>query len=273
MGLRSHRDSRRRAGAVLLALGLLAAAGCGLDEYERLMDAERARFEHHDAENEALGFPVQTPPSYRWKDPKSPPKLAQVKLFLRPLRTSPPQPPWGTVPVEGEEPAQAEGVELYRYAGPPGYNLYLAADTGTMPSQDFQRTVLAALQGYVERLHKRRLLVPNPIVTAKVVKESPKTRLDALPPVWFKALTLNEAGGPEDASHFAIYFHQSEGKQVAVIYQVPLAKATDQTVMRGIDFSLKTLGIGSAAARNEQIYTRRQRLVPPRPPPPLPVPK
>ena len=52
-----------------------------------------------------------------------------------------------------------------------------------------------------------------------------------------------------------------KGKQAAVIYQMPLAARNDQAVRQGIEYSLKTLGIGPGAARQQSAWLERRKLL------------
>src|SRR5262249_3880091 len=162
--------------------------------------------------NKALDFPINTPRNYTSADPKAQPALTQVGLFLRPLR--------GVKSVlaldkekREEAPAKSGPVELYRYEGPPGYNLFVAADTGALKAWDFQQRTLNALQQYANRLYGRSPPVPSLDSLKDVTKQAPKTRTENPAPIPFKALTIDEPETLQDGSRYLVFFHQAEEKQ------------------------------------------------------------
>lgn len=243
----NQRTPRAAAGA-LLGLALLAGAGCGLDAYQKRMDEERERLKVYEEEARYLGPPLTMPTN---PDDKEPP-LKTLIVFLRAPRNI------GTAPAEADGKFESGRTALYRYPGTSeGYNLFLAGDTGELKLAEFREQVLKALGEFSERVRKRPLALPKEEEArwTTVVAQPPETRTDHFPPVRYGALTLpKEAEEGPDASHYAVYHHQSGGNNVAIIYQVPPASAKDLAVTRGIDLSLQSLALGSPAVRRLEAY-------------------
>src|SRR5262249_5961235 len=165
----------RLAAAVLGSLGLLLAAGCGLGEYEQLMNKERDRLREFEDENRLLDKPLLMPVNLDPKEGKleEQPALLRIKVFLRP--------PKGVSSAcadkdakKNDQPADASGVPLYRYAWGEDSNLFLAGafltGTGGMSAQDFQRGVCVGLAAFHAAKYKRPLPTPAPPAEDKAAK-------------------------------------------------------------------------------------------------------
>jgi hypothetical protein len=263
--MRTHDSAsdRQQAHVGLLALALLGLAGCGLGEYEQRMDEEAARLKIYDEENEYLGDPLQMPQSLPSADGKlpPPPDLYRMGVFLRAPkvrinREKQPILPAPTVYMK-DEPATSGPVQLYRYTvgSQVGPSLFLAGDLGALQAEKFQAHVMHALRQYAQRVANPNASLPDPVLQ-RTQKQYPKTATENFPPVDLLGGHADEPPGPT-ASRFWVYFHRAEGgKQVAVIYQVPLP-ADEQGVPvppAEVDWSLKTLAISKAAADSEKAW-------------------
>ncbi|MCI0462210.1 MAG: hypothetical protein L0Z62_35100 [Gemmataceae bacterium] len=246
------RDTLARAAGSCLVLALAAVAGCGLDEYEKRMELAAARLKKYDKENGLLGAPLNQPQETATKpdDLKKQEELRQLGVFLRPPKQIRPEPfqsdPFQLNKEGFTEPVKFGGTVLHRYPGTTaGHNLFLAIDRGVLKDPEpFQREVVGALQVYSHHLFKRVPPIPQPLGKYLVVslKQYPKTQTEDFAPVRVAGLHVSEAKELHEPSQYALYFHQADGYQVAVIYQAPLATANEA----GIDWSLKTLGLGKA---------------------------
>jgi hypothetical protein len=239
---------RWRIGVALLAL--VAVAGCGLDEYEKRMELAAARLKIYDEENGLLGAPLNQPPEPATapEDLKKQEELRQMGVFLRPPKQIRPDPvrsdPFQLKQEGFTEPVKFGSTELHRYPGSAGHNLYLAIDRGVLKDPDvFQQQVVGALRMYSHHHFKRMPPIPQPLGKLVVsLKQYPKTQTENFAPVRVAGLHVSEAKELHEPSQYALYFHQADGNQVAVIYQAPLGTTNEAA----IDWSLKTLGLGKA---------------------------
>jgi hypothetical protein len=257
----------RLTAAVLVSLGLLLAAGCGLGDYEKRMDVERARLIEFDKENLLLGKPLKMPVNLDPKEGKieEQPALLRIKVFLRP--------PKGVNSAcadkdakKSDQPANPSGVPLFRYAWGEGSNVFLAGAIG-MPSAQFQREVCEGLAAFHAAKYKRPLPTSDPPATDKnkdraLALKPLDSRSGQLPPIRYQTQTLEEPKfDPKEAAErfrYQIYYHQSGKNQVAVVYQLPLNAAEQTGVGPAINLSLKTLGVGPKnAAAQEKAYVER----------------
>jgi hypothetical protein len=238
----------------LLALGLLLGAGCGLGDYEKRVEEERARVQAFEEEDRALGVPLLMPDNpYAADEGKNHP-MPQNEMFLRPPRGI------SSRPADEEKPIRAGDVFLFRYPGPEGYNLFLAgAAPGTLKTEQFQQDVRKALSEYVAQLTKQPLTFPPNAVLTGVVKPPPVSRTVKLPPIRLESQAVDDSA-PDDKGHrYLLHFQRVAGnRQIAVIYQLPRAATTQANVTQAIDLSLRTLGIGLDAKLQHKVYEERK---------------
>jgi hypothetical protein len=120
----------------LMALSVLAAAGCGLAEYEERMKSAQERVKRREMEDKDLGPPIDVPQKAEAKRPP----VALARLFLRLPR--------GLSSTPGKEPRVAKEV-LYVYnpvkANPPGLFARAELAFGKASDTDFESNVLASL--------------------------------------------------------------------------------------------------------------------------------
>jgi hypothetical protein len=77
---------------------------------------------------------------------------------------------------------------------------------------------------------------------------------DPLPSVEYEAIAFQA-----ENLRFDLYFHQHGNKQVAIIFQYPPAWVSEEFLVKGVDWSLKTLAFGAeASARRNALQSRRQ---------------
>jgi hypothetical protein len=244
---------------LLVALSLLAGTGCGLGDYEQLMDKERARVKEFDEEYKFLGPPLNMPADATEGDVRKQPALQRIDVFLRPPKGVSNK--CADKEQFKDKPANTNGMPLYRYTWGESANVFLAGEIG-MPSEQFQREVRLGLRDYHEAKYKRPLpILEQPATQAPDLKPLP-SRSGQLPPVRFRTQTVAEppAADPKESPRFRyqIYYHQSGKDQVAVIYQVPLNAGEQPDVGRAINFSLRTLGVGPAnSTAQRKAYVER----------------
>lgn len=251
-----------RPALALLAALVVLGAGCALDDYEKRMDEEAARVKTLLEENKHLGEQLTPPSNPEEPDLEKQPALMRAEVFLRlpkgisPAPAEEPAKDPTQLPVR-EPPTRSGATDLYRYPGPKG-NVFVAATIDEkMPAEQFQGDVLAALRDYWARKEKRPLQVEDRKPNSRVLQPGP-WRGKKPPPVKVGEILFDEPPTTQNGSRFAAYFHQAEGRQLAIIYQVPLA---DASAKAAIDRSITTVALGSAAARNGAVFAEQLPLI------------
>jgi hypothetical protein len=249
--------------ALLVALGLLAGTGCGLGDYEQLMDKERKRVKKFDEEYQFLGPPLNMPADASEGDVRKQPALQRIDVFLRPPKGVSNR--CADKDNLRDKPANTRGMPLYRYIWGEGKNVFLAGHindgTNNLSAQQFQQEVRVGVGAFHQAAYQRPLPSPPEPKLVEVVKEPLPSRA-APPRIKFLALTLEDPGAPKNDEEirvsYRIFFHQSGKYQVAVVYQVTGNAAEQQAVNQALDFSLKSLGIGTqnSAAQRKAYFER-----------------
>jgi hypothetical protein len=244
----------------LLALGLVLATGCGLGDYEKRVEEERARVQAIDEEEQALGTPLLMPDNPFAADEAKGHPMPQNEVFLRPPRGI------SSRPADAEKPTRAGDVFLFRYPGPEGYNLFLAgAAPGTLATQQFRKDVRTALSEYAANLSKQPLTFPPNAALTGVIKQPPVSRTVKLPPIRLEGQSVDDSAADDKGHRYLLHFQRVAGnRQIAVIYQLPRAAAGQANVTQAIDLSLRTLGIGPDAALQRKVYEERKIYFPSR---------
>ncbi|MCI0681848.1 MAG: hypothetical protein L0Y71_07065 [Gemmataceae bacterium] len=249
------RASRSMLFALLLAALLGASAGCGLADYEKRMDEQRARLELYDEENKLLGAPLDKP---RGKDPYGNDIKVPFDVFLRvPKRIA--------RSFRGAEMMyhSASKQPLYRYAGRGDFNVFIAmaqvAAPTTKPAagdaapEEFRARVREALMEYISREYRMSV---NPPDFADLKKDTRKATRDGQPRTLDFDATVFDDPRRQEPSRFFVFFLTQKFRQAAVIYQMPVQAAV-ATGLHEMDLSLKTLDL-SMAATLRMAYQSRQ---------------
>jgi hypothetical protein len=241
-----------------LALLLAVLTGCSMGDYEEHLKKEHAKVKLLDDEKKHLGDPLEFP-NPPLNDNGTPPDstLADMNLFLRPPKV------FGCATTSVGVVGRGKFTPLYGYSGVKDHNLLLAGSAGEKNEGDFREDVRQALHTY---LANSRGLVREQWPAEPKMQHDRKQPLpvgkNMPPPLGLEYWTWNEpepaVEGKKDPkaadkdkkrepARYWIYFYKSGSFQVAVIYQVPQARAVDQAVLRGIDASLKSLAVGAEA--------------------------
>src|SRR5262245_11333626 len=210
--------------AVLLAGLALAAAGCGLGDYETKMLAEQTRMERFDRDNKLLGQPL-TPPS-KWSEVQP----AAPNLFLRP--------PQGVQPTPG--------------TGEPWHGLlyYYPGDGKSTTVVD--RMYLAWAAGRED--------VGEDVRRIYLSVDVPSQQFTSVPPPGVQPQNLRQW---RLKGQFASLLYVDGQKKLAIIYQVKSSYVDSQgnvtkAAMDAIGASLNTLALDADAAKLRAEFNRRQ---------------
>lgn len=262
---------------ILVTLTCLAVAGCGMGDYLRHMDAERARVRVFDEENRALdeaaempqGLPPRDPKDRKEKEPAAPQPLWPFDVYLRL--------PAGVAPKAAGRYVATESppVPLARYPGKDITNVFIAAGfvgekakdgtlrPGAWAPDDFRRLARGALREYYKKEYKAAPALFGEEAPAKDSRPRPSWRHEELPPLELERSVGTDAENKaaKEPSQFEMYYHRAGDRQVVVIYQYPEALKGDQRLKQAIDLSLRTLEPGDRAGERRSelgaILTRR----------------
>jgi hypothetical protein len=240
----------------LVLFTVCLAGGCGLADYEKRMDAQRARLRVVDEENRYLGEMLELPP----------PDMDGVAavpfdFFVRlPRGISP------TVADKNGSYVIGDQV-VYRYPGSAeGTNVFLAAAVAAAPDhekklkkgevtpEEFREKFQRALGAIV-----KETLRPSE-KSERVTRPATTYTAEKLPSLDFDYFALEDDPALKDATHVAVYVHQRGARLLALAFQVPQAVKTEQAAQQGIDLCLRSLDIGDDAPRKRTAFSTTRRL-------------
>lgn len=215
----------------LLLAALALAAGCGLSEYGKLMEAEQKRLQQMDEQAKLLGDPAELPV-----------KGAEVFLLL----------PKGIAPR-----AELFGEVVYRFSRNP-YGRYSSGGpdnqvapiqevyVGASPGGKLDEFVQKVLQPFGTTGGKPGKKVINPLGRAAMQ---------------FDWINFEDANNPPSAyQSFFATLPGAQPVQVAVIFRMPKDQSENQSqkqlIDKAIDASLQTLAVGPDAEQERQRHTQ-----------------
>lgn len=237
-------------GQGLFAALIIAAAGCGLADYEKRMDEKREQLRLFDEEALLLGNMIDMP---RGKDAYGNEIKVPFDIFLRvPKGVS------GT--FKGAEAVYyGDKQPLFRYFGKADVNVFVAwskvkhktLDPNAKPaedevfSEDFRAKVRLGLMDFITREYKGAVGANVPTFE-KFKADARKTIRDGREQLL--QLETLEFTDPrvQSPSRFYVHVQTLYFRQAAIIYQVPVQQ-DNQDWQRTADVSLKTLEITGAA--------------------------
>lgn len=284
--------SRQRPSLRLLVVAsLLCVGGCGLADYEKRIDDQKAYLQLVDEENELLGTPLEMP-TRAVKDDKGILRMIaplQVEFFLRPINVFATkynlvevETKLGTTVSKGisskykadDPPFTYEGLPIFRYEGPKGFNVlattaFVAPDkkdsrqlpAGALKVKDFQQRVRGALADYFQKQSGRVVSWLSP----EHEKTKPDTRTIPNPrgkptQITFDKQDLAEQADKKSGSLFHLYFTSTPLQQGAIIFQVPAAKSDDAILKRAIHLSVNSYGLALDALKKRADYRRMRKM-------------
>jgi hypothetical protein len=236
-----------RPAALLAAALLLSAAGCGLSEYESRIALEQKRMKDLDDEERHLAEPIEIP-SITTKEGKV--SAWPIDVFLRP-------------PIKTYTRADDKKPDdlLYRYGN--GLLMEGGVSVAVIDEKEKRYAGIKDPKKKVEAFHAdvlRALKIPPQPALLK------PTQLGSE-----KVFYYDDKGTQQ---RFYILFQEQihEPQQplgpgqpaanldaLALVYQIPFTKHTDQEVNKAIEYSLKSLRVGAYATRERKEYRPRKR--------------
>lgn len=247
---------------LLFAATLGFVAGCGLSDYEKRMDEQRARLELHDEEAKLLSDIIEMP---RGKDAYGNEIKVPFDIFLRFPRPV-------TSTFRGPKAIYHGGNKqpLYRYEGKTDMNVLVAlakvasskdaspkdkAPEGEEAPEDFRTRVREAIMDYISREYRMSATPPEFTELKKDVRQT--TREGRPHTLEFETIVFDDPRRQEP-SRFFVFFHTQKYRQAVVIYQVPAQQANDKAALHALDISLKTLEILPAATGMRMAFRARK---------------
>jgi hypothetical protein len=244
----------RIAGTVWLTL-LVLVSGCGLDDYERRIDKQRARLRVFDEENKYLGDMLE-PPGRPSSDTSGP---FPFDIFLRLPR--------GIAGIAADPTGTRATTDpkVYRCSGPDGFDLFLAAaiagprdpkdvNKGEWTPANFQDDFRLALGTMLMKYYRQ------PEMIQRVARPATSPIGEKLPDVVFDHFVLADDPAVRDATCLNVYVHQKGPRLVGLAFQFPQTAREEKMVQQGIDFSLKSLDIGENARAKRAAFAAFKRL-------------
>jgi hypothetical protein len=245
-----------------VAAGLLTLAGCGLSEYESRMDAQQARIKVLDEENRNLGDAIDQP-KYVVKDTTY--AFWPFEVFLRvPKNIS------ARLPTENAQ-FVFENLSLFRYAGPDGYNVFVAAGNiaepnkenkykeGEWPPDLFKGYVRESLKDYYRKTYRVNYEFPFFTKLTKEKKVPINSKGMAMAPIEFEMIRFNDAANPaKEPSEFRAYFYRQSIRQVGIVYQFPANLGDSPGVNASIDWSIKSVDLMDAQLKRSDLEKRQK---------------
>jgi hypothetical protein len=237
----------------LLLAGLLT--GCGIADYEKRMDRQRHRLQVVDEEQKYLGEMVEPPAS----ENTDAPKLIPFEVFLR-------LPQGISRTIADKEGAYAIGdLIIYRYPGPDGFNVFLAAGNARDPKSDSRKGEISA-----EEFRDTFVLGVSTILRDKKVRRPAKMETLSRPALTytkdkvrgldFDMFVLEPDPNVPGPAHVGVYVHQRGPRLLGLAYQVPYERKSDIPVAQGIDLSLRSLDLGDTAAAKREAFANYRRI-------------
>jgi hypothetical protein len=242
-----------------LAIGLIAIAGCGVNEYHQRMDAQRARIQELDDTNALLDDPIEMPTTQAdiGKDVAA---AWPFTVYLRLPKN------FGTSPKD--KTPYYVNFPFYRYTGPdPNYNLFVAAafvaeadakqDVLKFTSKNFRVYTRRAIEDYYAKSTKLKLALPDKIEERSEIVKPFAPYPDDSKPMRFLYHEYNDLGNKKTPEHtlFRVFIYEEEGKQVCIVEQRPL-RVPNETFDKAIKACLRTLDIGPDAGNKRKKFTK-----------------
>jgi hypothetical protein len=256
----------------ILRLVLLASvSGCGLSDYEKRIDAQRARVKAFDDLNGLLDGPIAMPMKPKaGGQPDEKENAWPFDVFLRL--------PKGYT-IDKERLTTGDGFNCFRYSGGSegALNIFIAAAGVIDPDKDakaadnvgkyslaaFQNHLIAAVWKYHAKEFKTIPPQPNgkkqehrgfdPILpypdaekTTRVVYRSSQLYTDE----WNRFV--------KDKNAFEFFFFERDGKQVGIVVHRPFKMDNPEVTTKSIDACLGSLDVSSEAATKRALYKKHK---------------
>jgi hypothetical protein len=209
---------------ILVAGGIILAAGCGLSEYQNKYEKQQDRMNYLDQENQFLGPPVALPAKKDSNDPR-----VSVRL------------PWG---MKSKPDDETLGI-LHRYAKsaakpPQGADVKVNEIESAF-------AVVAATKKWKD--FKAEVLEPFKNVDAQSAR-TVSLEIPGRPPRTFETLAFTE--GTDPAWEYRFYFFKGENSYVAIGFRGSEKALASETTRQAMEFSVKTLAVDIAPAPAEK---------------------
>jgi hypothetical protein len=232
----------------------LACAGCGLPDYERRIDAHRARLAAFDEANKLLENPLETPK--KGEGNKDDPPAWHADIFLRLPKG------YGTTPKEKQP--YNDPFPCFRYSnGEAHFSIFVAVNVAPDPkakeeigkyhAKNFSFFAKQAILDYYYKNTKIPITERKP-ETRKVAELSPYPDTAGKITYQYFQTQLQKKGS--EPSVFGIYLHEDAGKQVAILVERPLKLEKADEFNKSLEASLGSLDISSEAASKRAAFKK-----------------
>ena len=257
------------------SLAFLSVSGCGLSEYERRIDAQRARIDKFDALNKSLDDPIDTPtiqitktqdpakdgPKDAPKDvpkdaPKEDVKAWPDELFLRLPKG------YSTTPRDKE--SYHARLPVFRYStGDPEFSILVAAaliqeprqanEFGRYPPQSFRAFAREALIKFLNPPKNEPVAFPEKVKYLSRAFVAFSAYPDEEASVKYEYTQYTD----KNRKHtFDVYFHEKHGRQVCIAFHRAGWPADKVAYDKMVEACLGTLDVSTDAPRKRAQFKK-----------------
>ena len=256
-------------------LALIGASGCGLSDYEKRMDAQRARVEKFDEPNHLLDDPIEMPKVPGLNPKEGGDKDEKVDVVAWPfdvfLRL-----PKGYSKLPKERMTNVDDFPCFRYVGGTegAFNIFVAAwlvaDPPAKNEKDAKTPRKYTPDSFLGNLHKvmHSHYTKNDIQTF-MPQEKGKPQLSRgfevvapypdptrPPKVLYTYRQYTDEGNKlaKEKCAYDVYVFEERGKQVGIIVHRPLLPPNPDLLNKSIDACLGSLDVSSDASNKRAQY-------------------
>jgi hypothetical protein len=237
----------------------LAICGCGMPEYERRMDEQRARVSAFDEVNRLLDGPIE-PTVIKKADGKDEAHWA-FDFFLRL--------PKGFGATPKDKTPFLDPFPCYRYSNDePGVSIFVAAnlvpeatqaeEIGKYYAANFRTFIKLAIAEHYLKTTKMKLNLPDRLKPQERLVRVLSAYPDSAPQLKFDFLYYSDQFSKlvTAPTHYDVYVHEADRKQMCIIVQHPMRMLNGDAFQKSIEASLGTLDISPMAPAKRAHFKR-----------------
>lgn len=261
---------------LLSLLALIGVSGCGLSDYEKRMDAQRARVEKFDELNNLLDDPVEMPKMQGQKAKEGGDKNEKeeapawpFEVFLRL--------PKGYSSVAKERAAQVEDFPCFRYTGGAegAFSVFVAAWPAADSAKSDKDAKTPRKYSPDSFLAHVQTVVQNHYAKAYTPKYKPQEKGNAQPARGFDVVApYSDPTRPPKVTYtyrqytdegnklakekcaYDIYVYKEPGKQVGIIVHRPLQPPNPELLNKSVEACLGSLDVSSDVVNKRAQYKK-----------------
>lgn len=243
-----------------IAALLVGTAGCGVNDYQQRMEAQRLRIQDFDDTNALLDDPIETP-TMQFGFAKELVPAWPFAMYLRLPKD------YGRTPKDKSP--YYENFPFFRYAGPEaGYAIFVAAaslveadakqDVAKFTAKNFRVYTRRAIEDYYAKTNMIKIALPDKIEERSEPVKPFTPYPEDLKPMRYLYHEYSDSSNKKAVENtlFRVYILEEDGKQACIVEQRPL-RVANEAFDKAIKATLRSLDIGpDAAAKRKKFKTR-----------------